>query len=143
MSQVFMISGHMDLSQEEFDSHYKQEIIKAVNIPNSLFITGAAPGTDYMAQMLLVELLGSDNLHRLTVYHKGNVPEKLASADIRTVSGFCSHDDRDIAMTNTSDIDIAYVRSHEESRKIYGDTFDPTRKSSTEKNIIRRMELNK
>lgn len=49
-------------------------------------------------------------------------------------------------MTLVSDLDIAYVRSPEEQKKrleARGIEYNPNRKSGTEKNLLRRLEINK
>ena len=138
---TYFISGHIDLSKEEFDKFYKNEILLAVNNPNSKFVMGNAPGVDYMAQKLLIELFDNDDkkLDRICVYHRDDNPGKIADPRIKTIGGFKSHDDKDRAMTMNSDIDIAYVRSIEESKILYGDKYNPNRISGTQKNLLRRL----
>jgi len=47
--RVFQISGHIDLTQEEFDEHYVPAINKAIDI-GGWFVIGDARGADAMAQ---------------------------------------------------------------------------------------------
>ena len=137
---TYFILGHIDLSQEQFDEHYRSRIIKATENPKNKFVMGSAPGADNMAQKLLVKLLENEpnGLERITVYHKGSKPETVADPRIRLVGGFGSHDEKDAAMTNNSNVDIAYVRPIEESKILYGEKFNPNRISGTEKNLVRR-----
>ncbi|XWV26276.1 hypothetical protein QJ857_gp0799 [Tupanvirus soda lake] len=137
----YFISGHTDITQEQFDFYYKDNIIAAAQNPKNTFVMGSAPGADYMAQKLLVELLEKhpNGLDRITVYYKGSKPEKIADPRIKTIGGFVSHDEKDAQMTRDSDIDIAYVRTQEESKKLYGNKYKPNRISGTQKNIERRF----
>ena len=63
--------------------------------------------------------------------------------DVIIKKGFTSYTDRDKNMTLNSDYDIAWIRSKEESQKLYGDKFDSKRKSGTELNLERRNKLRK
>ena len=136
---IYFISGHTDLTQEQFDLHYRQKIIDATSDPKSQFVIGDAPGVDFMAQKLLLSILGTDVFNRVNVYYRGDKPYMLVDPLIKTIGGFKSHDDKDRQMTLDSNIDIAYVRSIEESKKIYGDKYNSKRKSGTQKNLERRI----
>jgi hypothetical protein len=138
LGKRYFISGHLDLSEEDFNEHYRQQIINAANDPESTFVMGSAPGADSMGQKLLVELFQPNGLDRITVYHKGEQPETPAHPGVRLQGGFASHDAKDSAMTHASDIDIAYVRSEEESKALYGEKYRPGRISGTQKNLERR-----
>lgn len=137
MSTVYFISGHTDITQEQFDHHYRQRIVEAASNPLNEFVMVTAPGADTMSQKLLTELMACD---RMTVYHRGESPEFLADPSIKTVGGWKSHDQKDAAMTKNSDVDILYVRSTDESKKLYGDKFNPKRMSGTQKNLNRRIK---
>eukprot|EP00656_Telonema_subtile_P031038 TRINITY_DN3400_c0_g1_i1.p1 TRINITY_DN3400_c0_g1~~TRINITY_DN3400_c0_g1_i1.p1 ORF type:complete len:108 (+),score=17.19 TRINITY_DN3400_c0_g1_i1:76-399(+) len=71
-------------------------------------------------------------------YHRGPTPRALAVPGIRCVGGFYSHPAKDEAMTQASDVDIAWVRSPEEQKALYGGKYRP-RVSGTEKNLLRRQ----
>ena len=116
------ISGHLDLTQEEFDEHYKGLISKAA-LRNCSFVIGDARGCDLMAQNFLKELLVSN----VIVYHMFEKPRNNPH-DFKTVGGFKTDDERDEAMTKISIEDIAWVREGRE-------------KSGTAKNIMRRKAL--
>ena len=92
---------------------------------------GSAPGADFFAQKLLIDLLENkpNGLQRIKVYHKGAQAEKLADQRLETVGGFMSHD-KDAAMTQNSDFDS--------SKKLYGEKFNPDKISNTQKNLQRR-----
>jgi hypothetical protein len=129
MVKTAMISGHLDLTQEEFDEHYKPLIIHAIEHDHD-FVVGDARGADAMAQLCLKEWI--DKLHALSlvrVYHMFTAPRHNAGFD--TKSGFTKDDGKDAAMTKDSDYDIAWVRPSKHSS-------ESGRVSGTEQNIIRR-----
>lgn len=68
---VYFISGHTDLSFEEFSKHYEQAITLSAQNSGTSFVMGDASGADIMAQKLLLKLLGDAEMRRVTVYHIG------------------------------------------------------------------------
>ena len=132
---IYFVSGHLDLTEAEFKSHYERRILKAVEdgvrvdaagLPYSRhsFVVGDARGADYLAQRFLVMFAALDNT---TVYHMLDEPRNHFLA-FKTVGGFTSDKERDAAMTAASDADIAWVRPGRE-------------KSGTAKNLARRSNL--
>ena len=122
---IYFISGHRDITQEEFDKFYVPVLKKAVLDNNGLFILAECKGVDTMAQIWLKENI--DNPKRVTVYHMYEHPRFLATNDFNTTGGFVSDIDRDSAMTRNSNIDIAFIR--------------PGRwTSGTAQNLLRRFE---
>ena len=122
---VCFISGHIDLTQDEFDSHYKDRILKSIQ-ENASFVVGDANGCDAMAQRFLSDCIGGEllpEIDRVRVYHMLKKPRN--NVGFRTVGGFKSDEERDAAMTAASDADIAWVRPGRE-------------KSGTAKNLRRR-----
>ena len=115
--QTQFISGHLSLTQEEFDQHYRPEIDRALERGDS-FIVGDAPGADTMAQNYLFGKTDS-----VAVYHMLTSPRN--NAGFTTVGGFESDSQRDRQMTGDSDGDIAWVRPGREN-------------SGTQRNINRR-----
>jgi hypothetical protein len=136
---IYFISGHIDVDEEFFNLHYKEKIDEAIN-NNGNFIIGDAVGIDRFAQIYLYDKLKNEQ-HRLTIYHMFDKPRFLINNNIKCIGGFKSDNDRDKAMTLNSDIDIAYVRTNEECKILYGDKYDPKRKNGTLKNIERRKKL--
>jgi len=134
MSKTYFISGHLELSEQEFDEHYKSKIDKAL-AEKASFVVGDAPGTDLMAQKYL---LGKTD--DVTVYHMRKTPRNDMGFFLR--GKFKNDTDKDTAMTNASDKDIAWVRSEEEQKKLFGDKYRK-RVSGTEKNLWRRRSLKK
>lgn len=118
-NDIAFISGHLDLTQEEFDLHYRPRIHDAVLLGHD-FVVGDARGADDMAQRFL-------STHkckpRFIVYHMFDSPRHNAGK--HTEGGFQSDDERDAKMTSVSQYDIAWVRGGRE-------------KSGTAKNISRR-----
>ena len=117
---IHFISGHLSLTQEEFNAHYQPLIDKALSRNNS-FVIGDARGADTLAQNYLF-----GKTHRVNVYHMFESPRY--NVGFSTDGGFKSDTERDIAMTNNSDADIAWVRTGRE-------------KSGTQKNLDRRQDL--
>lgn len=115
---IYFISGHRDLTWEEFAKWYAPAISKVMqNDPLAAFVVGDCEGCDKMA----VEYLHALGEHDITMYCLGDKrPE-----DVRSVVGFNSDIDRDSAMTESSDEDIAFIRKGKET-------------SGTAQNILRR-----
>ena len=66
---VYFISGHLDLSSQEFNLYYKEKIDEAIK-NKSHFIVGDAKGTDSIAQSYLNSLQYKD----VTVYNMFDKP---------------------------------------------------------------------
>lgn len=118
---IFFISGHLSLTQEEFDTYYKTFIDKALSYYNPSFVVGDAKGADTLAQNYLF-----GKTDRVVVYHMFESPRY--NAGFPTEGGFQSDEERDNAMTDNSDGDITWVRKGRE-------------KSGTQKNLDRRETL--
>lgn len=120
----FFISGHRDLTQEEFNRLYTPTILEVLQEdPTCEFVIGDYEGVDSMAQHLL-----SNHVDKVTVYHMFDTPRNLINPNFKTVGGFTSDEERDAAMTRDSDYDIAFVRKGK-------------RNSGTAQNIVRRYEF--
>jgi hypothetical protein len=103
------ISGHLDLTQAEFETHYRPAIDAALEQRETdAFVLGDAPGADAMAQQYLT---GKDAV--VFVYHMLEAPR--LNLGFPTVGGFASDEGRDAAMTLASDFDIAWVRPGREN----------------------------
>ena len=99
---VNFVSGHLDLSEAEFDAHYRPRLDEAV-ARGEAFVVGDARGADAMAQNYL---LGRTTA--VVVYHLFTSPRN--NAGFETIGGFGSDEERDARMTADSDQDIAWVR---------------------------------
>lgn len=117
MSRYF-VSGHLNLTQQEFDDHYEPQLSKALENSECSFVVGDANGCDSMTQRWL-QTRGAF----VTVYHMLTAPRN--NVGFPTVGGFTSDYERDAAMTAASTQDIAWVRK---GRKTSG----------TAKNLARR-----
>ena len=128
ISQTFFISGHRNITENEFEFNYIPKINEALHsYENAKFIIGDYYGVDIMAQNYLMDVLGIEP-ERVTVYHMFDEPRNCNPKIINKVGGFKSDDERDKAMTKNSSFDIAFVRDN----KII---------TGTGKNILRRNLL--
>lgn len=125
---TYFISGHRDITEDEFERNYKIALEQIVNdVPDCRFVVGDYYGVDIMAQNYLIDVLGVEP-ERITVYHMLEAPRNINPKIENTVGGFESDRERDTAMTYASSDDIAFVR---DNRKISG----------TAENILRRHML--
>ncbi|MBU0552762.1 hypothetical protein KKF91_17055 [Myxococcota bacterium] len=99
---VYYISGHLDLSQDEFERFYREKIDTALN-EGAQFVVGDARGADAISQSYL---LGKTD--DVTVYHMFSNPRN--NAGFKAKGGFSSDKERDCQMTLDSTHDIAWVR---------------------------------
>lgn len=127
MRITYFISGHCNITQEEFDNNYVPALKKAIEDKESYFVVGDCIGVDIMAQDYLIDVLGLDP-RRITVYHMYTSARNKNPKIINTKGGFTSDSGRDSQMTKDSDFDIAFVR-------------DPKKMSGTGENILRRNKL--
>ena len=127
MRNTYFISGHRNITEKEFKDNYAAALMKAAEEDHSLFVVGDYYGVDIMAQNFLIDTLKIDP-SRITVYHMYESPRNINPKITRTVGGFISDSERDTAMTNNSNVDIAFVR-------------DPKKWSGTGENILRRHML--
>lgn len=114
------ISGHLDLTEKEFQEHYVPKIDLAIE-ENHHFIMGDAKGADSMAMNYLYQKSLSE---RVTVYHMFTSPRNYVEGAWKR-GGYKTDSERDTAMTAFSNYDIAWVRIGRE-------------KSGTQKNLDRR-----
>lgn len=130
MSKIAFISGHLDLTSDEFEAHYQPQLDKALHAGYS-FVIGDARGADTAAQSyLFVNLSFAEYRQRVTVFHMLTSPRNhLGHCPLR--GGYPSNNAKDRAMTEASDFDIAWVRPNK-----YEDVSG--RMSGTEQNIVRR-----
>ena len=129
---VYFISGHRDITPDEFKLHYSVPIHTIINMlgTNTIeFVVGDCNGVDSMAQDLLKSIITNNPSKKIkvTVYHMFTSPRY--NAEFPCVGGFNNDHERDSAMTMNSLHDIAWVRSGKES-------------SGTAQNIIRRSIKN-
>ena len=122
---TYFISGHRDITNEEFEYAYAPRIENIIEEnPSAKFVVGDYHGVDIMAQNYLIDVL-QVNPDNITVYHMGDKPMNINPKITNTVGGFKTDEERDAAMTKNSFEDIAFVR-------------DNTKLSGTAQNILRR-----
>lgn len=140
--KTYFISGHRNISEENFDKYYARDLSliegkyqydKAHAMRNKTtyiephYVLGDYEGVDTMAQNFLSYALNVDP-HRITIYYMGNTPMNCADEKYNRKFGFLTDNERDEAMTNDSDEDIAYIT-------------DETKWSGTGQNILRRYKM--
>jgi hypothetical protein len=101
---TYFISGHLDLTMDEFREHYAPRLAGAI-AEDGAFVVGDARGCDLMAQLYLLEARAV----RVQVFHMFTSPRNNVGG-FPTVGGYSSDAERDTAMTAASDADIAWVR---------------------------------
>ncbi len=118
--RVAFVSGHLDLTQEEFDREYTPKIGN-VHTSGGSFVVGDARGADTMFQAYAAE-----HGLRVTVFHMFESPRNNVG-NFPTCGGSTSDKNRDESMTVASTEDIAWVRPGREN-------------SGTAKNLKRRSK---
>lgn len=139
---IAFISGHLDLTKEQFKEHYVPKLDKAITAGHD-FVVGSARGADSMALDYLLD--HCPDTKRITVYiHSRNktlqqkLVNRITKLGIKSIRGFKSDTCRDAACTQASTYDIAWVRPKEDTAKLLGDKYDPNGLSGTEQNLMRR-----
>jgi hypothetical protein len=146
MSRIAFVSGHVEIEQADFILHYKAELDKAV-AEGHHFVIGNAKGVDTLAlQYLLVEQKVDPKSITVFVFDRYRNQEEIAKlyqekCKVHTRTGFASYTDRDKAMTLASDYDIAWVRDVETAKKLYGQDWTASKKSGTQLNLERRINV--
>ncbi len=118
--RTYFISGHLDITPEEFSEHYVERLLALID-EGASFVVGDARGADKRAQTFLK----GRGAMRVTVYHMYNKPRN--NEGFQTHGGFRTDEERDRAMTAASDADVAWVRPGREN-------------SGTAKNLGRRFQ---
>ena len=126
--KTYFISGHRDITDDEFERFYQTSINFAIDTTDDVrFVVGDYQGTDIKAQDYLVNVLQFDP-EKICVYHMFDKPRNINPKIVNTVGGFKTDEERDAAMTNASFDDIAFVRNY-------------TELSGTAQNILRRHHM--
>jgi hypothetical protein len=102
-SPVAFVSGHLDLTDDEFALHYAAAVAEAA-ARGCRFVVGDARGADLLFQRHALAC----GLH-VTVFHMFERPRHNVG-EFPTVGGFPTDTARDEAMTAASTLDIAWVR---------------------------------
>lgn len=113
----YFVSGHRDLPYEDFELYYKPIIDNVIaNDETPEFVVGDCEGVDKFAMDYIFKYY----IIPLTIYHIGNssrnIPKGLSenpeSEGVYFKGGFKSDEERDSAMTETSDFDIAFIKDN-------------------------------
>ena len=137
---IYMISGHGDLTENEFNTHYKDQMMRIIknkdNDNDNKFIVGDYKGCDVMSVKFLLN--NNVNPSNIIIYHMFKKPRKYLYEicklhQILLKGGFDSDEARDTQMTHDSDCDILWIR-----KDINMPNYDPNYISGTEKNYLRR-----
>lgn len=127
-SKIYFISGHGNVSFEEWLEYYKPQIDNAL-LENAKFIISDFRGADVISMEYL-----KNKTKQVTVYHCFEKPRykvdvvDLQSKDWEYIGGYSSDSERDKDMTNCSTDDILWIKAGKE-------------KSGTAKNLKRRNLL--
>lgn len=126
--RIVFVSGHLDLTKEEFEQHYVPELHHLVR-EGCLFVVGDARGCDLFVQEWFdyCFIFGGAPL---TVYHMLEKPRDhgFPTEEVYPlVGGFQNDEERDAAMTAASTEDLAWVKPGRQ-------------KSGIAKNLLRRNE---
>lgn len=129
---IYFISGHRDLTKEEFEQHYIPQISKVMDEDSMAnFVVGDWEGCDTMALEFILSQPSYDfiSIHcvdkpKIRIF--GECPEVFERVFIYKCK---SYDECDATMTKNSDFDIAWIRPGKEN-------------SHTAKNIKRRYGFN-
>lgn len=127
-NRTFFISGHRDITEEEFNNIYVPKIREAYCEYNAKFIIGDYEGVDIMAQNYLLDVLKINPIN-IIICHMFDKPKNTNKNIINLIGGFKTDEERDSYMTNHSDEDIAFIRKGKIN-------------SGTEQNILRRVMFN-
>ncbi len=120
-NKIAFVSGHVDITEEEFNLHYKDKLDEAI-VNGDSFVMGESNGVDDLAQKYL-NLKGVKNI---TIYHLFEKP-RVNYGNYQSIGGYTKHSQKDKDMTLNSDYDIAWSKR---------------KGSGTDQNLKRRAKLN-
>jgi len=132
MDDIVFISGHLDISKKEWEKHYLPKINEYITL-NYYFLIGDARGCDKMS----MDYLWGKKVKNVIIYHMFDKP--LNNPGYTTIGSFRNHINKDTSMTMNSTRDLAWVRSEEDSKILYGKKYKQNRISGTQQNINRRL----
>ena len=136
-NKIAFISGHRDITQEEFQKNYVPAIMDHA-MSSGWFVVGDCDGCDKMAAEFIADIAKIlPNAIHLTIYHMFDTPRfEIELKDTRNPEssidyiGYYETDiERDFAMTKDSDFDIAFIRDKSKW------------KSGTAQNLLRRHTM--
>lgn len=101
--KTYFVSGHLDLTAEEFAEHYVPGLEIVMGNPCA-FVVGDARGCDAMAQAWLASRKAN-----VVVFHMFEQPRNCVGGFPKR-GGFTTDTERDEAMTRESTFDVAWIR---------------------------------
>lgn len=114
---IYFVSGHRDLSYEDFELYYEPVISNIIaDDKEAEFVIGDCDGVDKFSMDFIFRYY----IVPLTIYHMGDVPRNIPEGlsensgleGVFFKGGFTSDEERDSAMTKASDFDIAFVKDN-------------------------------
>ena len=108
MTTIAMISGHVDLSKEDFDKFYLPKLKELIKNDVICFVLGGALGADKLAQEFLSSR--NDNMNLIVMVYDKQDQNNVCYPNIKHVNGFASYTVRDEVMTSESTLDVCFVR---------------------------------
>lgn len=123
----YFISGHRDLSYEDFRKYYVPVILDIIRSDrNPIFVVGDCEGVDKYAMDFIYNSLNQmhgymESPYYLAIFHMFDSPrntpnglpeEELEKKGVLFARGFKSDEERDASMTNVSNYDIAFVKDN-------------------------------
>ncbi len=136
------ISGHIDVNEDIFITQYKNAIDVAIEAQHK-FVIGNARGVDTHALNYLLKNNVSPSDITIHCYIKDGNDGQIKfykKLKVNIIEHFISYSARDAHMTEVSDYDIAFVRSAEDSQKLFGEKYNPKIISGTKLNLLRRQK---
>jgi len=126
--KTVMVTGHLDLTPEEFTEHYVPKLVQAAECGYS-FVVGDGPGCDDMTQ----RWFHATGIHpsRVVVYHM-LVKPRCYVGEFSTSGGYLTDAERDEAMARASDATVGWVRQGRRERN-----------GNVAKNLERRETVNR
>ena len=122
----YFVSGHRDLTMEEFDRHYVYQLDRVLaEDPYAEFVVGDWEGCDTIFVKYMEEYYTDATIH---IFYVSSPRIEEGEFNEYNFHGCESYDDCDESMTRHSNFDIAWIRPGRED-------------SHTAKNIKRRYNL--
>jgi len=121
--RVIFISGNTDLDEKQFMTYYAYQISELLKNKNIFFNLSDDDGCSAMLQSMFAKMI--DDKSRVNVFHMGNSLKNLFSGEFVTVGYFNTLEERNAAMTLSSNMDYHII-------------LEGKGKSAVEKNICRR-----
>lgn len=106
-NKSIFISGNLDLSEKQFIQYYMPIITELAKDENTYFNVSDDEGCSEMVQILLNKILVNRN--NVNVFCIGSTPKHYISENFLCFSGFKTLEERNAAMTFSSNLDLHIV----------------------------------